>query len=222
MKNFTYEYYEYLMQHAADQFKICPVSKALPAQSSNLGKLFLRHDIDFDVELALPLAELERRLGIASTYFVMVDSPMYSPTRSQLKSLLRLGHEIGLHATTSRGSQIREDAALLQVMAGKHVSAVSFHCPTGHDLHGPFLIEGMVNAYSAQLMRWYLSDSRGVWYEEPLQKLQKVPALQLLAHPVWWGTDHQEPEDRLQSFFDARVQKLSEDMSTYISVQRRG
>jgi hypothetical protein len=32
------------------------------------------------------------------------------------------------------------------------------------------------------------------------------PLLQLLIHPIWWGDEHMLPEDRLEAFFDAKIQ----------------
>lgn len=36
--------------------------------------LALRHDIDFSLELGLEMALLEQRLGVVSTYYIMVNS----------------------------------------------------------------------------------------------------------------------------------------------------
>ena len=63
-------------------------------------------------------------------------------------------------------------------------------------------MDGKVNAYSRELMSWYLSDSAGNWREgEPLPLLSNPdrPLLQLLIHPFWWGEEHMSAGDRLQT-----------------------
>lgn len=67
-------------------------------------------------------------------------------------------------------------------------------------------MDGKVNAYSRELMSWYLSDSAGNWREgEPLPLLSNPdrPLLQLLIHPFWWGEEHMSAGDGLQTYFDA-------------------
>src|SRR5438552_1530033 len=42
------------------------------------GSLYLRHDVDLDLEAALHMSALERELGIGSTYFLMTTSVFYN------------------------------------------------------------------------------------------------------------------------------------------------
>jgi hypothetical protein len=68
----------------------------------------LRHDVDTRLDSALVLAELERRHGIRSTYFVLHTAGYYGVTRPgraerdpsllpSLRRLAELGHEVGWH-----------------------------------------------------------------------------------------------------------------------------
>jgi hypothetical protein len=68
------------------------------------GKLLvLRHDLDFRrcIPNGLRMAEIEHGLGAHATYFVRLHSEDYNPMEYTayltLKSILALGHEIGLH-----------------------------------------------------------------------------------------------------------------------------
>ncbi len=63
--------------------------------------VILRHDIDYDISKALRFAEVEKEMGVASTFFVLVTSDFYNifskKNSDMLKNILELGHEIGLH-----------------------------------------------------------------------------------------------------------------------------
>jgi hypothetical protein len=68
-------------------------------------------------------------------------------------------------------------------------------------LRGPLKLAGVVNAYAAELMGWYVSDSKARWREgDPLATLDrpKGKVLQVLIHPIWWGPGH--PREKLQRF----------------------
>lgn len=67
------------------------------------------------------------------------------------------------------------------------------------------------DTYSEELMRWYMSDSRGRWKcGEPLPILKnpKEKLLQLLIHPIWWGKVHMKAEERLSEFFCTETKGL--------------
>lgn len=65
------------------------------------SQCLLRHDVDADLAAALIMAQIENKLGIASTYFIMLRSPLYNLMGSQnhllVEKILGLGHAIGLH-----------------------------------------------------------------------------------------------------------------------------
>ena len=42
------------------------------------GDLFLRHDVDLSLDAALEMAELEARLDVRATYFLMTQSVFYN------------------------------------------------------------------------------------------------------------------------------------------------
>lgn len=151
-------------------------------------KLFLRHDIDVSLERAIRVAEIESEFGVRATYMVMINSLPYrvesKTSRDILRQLITMGHEVTLHFDLDddqRNSnceisavETKIDAACkhLEQITGLPVQSISFHCPLPQFLRGPLLVAGRVNAYSQELMVWYLSDSIGCWREgEPLPKL---------------------------------------------------
>lgn len=223
--DFSYDYYKQLLIKGKSNFEIYPVCKA-PKLINDCGrpKLILRHDIDICLIKALKLATIEYEFGIQSTYMVIIDSPLYSieDTNSLdiILKLINMGHEVGLHFNPDENERIdysdnnlSEDKMLLacnklEETVGQPVLSISFHRPTPQFLRGPLLIYNMVNAYSKELMKWYLSDSKGQWREGPPLPRLLMPEknlLQLLVHPIWWGEEHMLPEERLQEFFDLRT-----------------
>jgi hypothetical protein len=217
--DFSYAYLRRLLMLAHERFEVRPVSEASPADAVTAPVLLLRHDVDVSLDAARPVAALEADIGLRATYMLMTTSPLYEVEdevcRRHIRGLVDAGHEIGLHfdahdsearQTSAEALNVQITAARqrLEVAAGAPVRSVSFHRPQPEVLRGPRLIADCVNAYSAELMAAYLSDSRGSWRDgEPIARLERanVPLLQVLIHPIWWGDEHREAEDRLEEFF---------------------
>ena len=179
---------------------------------------------------------------------IMTKCPFYSlqdeSSKSILKDLIQMGNEIGLHFDFTNSAErerntvisdiekhISNECEILENVISQKVKSISFHRPLQQFLRGPLEVTDRINAYSSELMKWYLSDSKGVWREgEPIQFLEnpQKPLLQLLTHPIWWGNEHQTPNDRLQSFFENKTQNLSQElvkkfdeaMSSHLSIYR--
>ena len=224
--DFSYDYFRQLLKAMQANFKPQLLSQAPRiVNAGNVPKIILRHDVDVSLKHALRMAEIETEFGIRATYMFIQNSPLYcledAASRDVLGRLISMGHEVGLHFdvsddtrhTTCEVSQVELQIDLackqLESITGSSVESISFHRPLPGFLHGPLIVHGRTNAYSAQLMNWYLSDSKGYWREgEPLPKLTRPekPLLQLLIHPIWWGEKHGLPEDRLQEFFSEETQ----------------
>lgn len=221
--NFSFAYFQKLLTTAKAHFDLHFLSEipSLVKRELKRPTLVLRHDVDVSPKRALIMAELERKMAVAATYMVMVNSPLYSlkdkAVRSWLKKILALNHQIGVHFNISeseRNGQLnlqKIEKRIIRVCEQvediiRHpVLTVSFHRPIKSLIGGPLRVGGRINAYAKELMEWYISDGRGYWREgEPLPKLLKPEKtfLQLLIHPIWWGEKHQPPADRLQKFFE--------------------
>lgn len=231
--DFSYGYYRKLLQAIRANFQIHLFSTVpqLLKRHQEQPNILLRHDVDLDMDIALAMAEIESDLKISSCYMVMTNCPFYNiedkSSRSILLRLKQLGHEVALHFDFNNNDyrcgdvkidsvtmEIDSSVKLLESIISQKVYSISFHRPLQQFLKGPLFIAGKVNAYSAVLMNWYLSDSKGNWREgEPLQMLEnpRKPLLQLLVHPIWWGVKHMKASDRLQSFFEYRTQGLSNE-----------
>lgn len=255
--NFSYQYYRTILQTINENFQVRLIAEAPQFLSQINGAnqrqiLLLRHDIDFDLESAERMAEVEHEMGISSCYMIMTTCPFYDIREhaAKLKQIQQLGHGIGLHIDfqyvehyeTSENeatghhwvvSAIERHAQQLETVIGSPVRSVSYHRPAIRFLRGPLFIAERVNAYADDLMQWYLSDSKGQWREgDPLTALRhpRHSLLQLLIHPIWWGEEHRTARDRLQSFFELKTRGLSSEqiqtfdqiLANHVSIRRSG
>lgn len=231
--NFDFSYSSYLeILAAAKSHYNCFLLKEAPLKmnrNSTKPVLFLRHDIDLDLEKAFEMALIENEFGISSTFMVMTRNPFYSildaRAVSVLSDIIEMGHEIGLHFDSrsypevnnstdiTLESRILEECDSLEEITRQKVDSVSFHRPQPQYLRGPLLINGKVNAYAAELMHSYISDSKGIWrVGSPVDYLcnPKERFTQLLVHPIWWGREHRPAAGALKLFFDERTKNMNE------------
>ena len=204
-----------------------PLSEGLEAGEKSL---ILRHDVDYSIEKALRMAEIEAELGLRSTYFVLLSGLFYNVMapkgRRALRRIAQLGHEIGLHFDTSA---YPEDSAgaranfaaerdLLAAAAGVPVRSASQHNPSDKD---PLDLNGLVDldAYAPQLMARYryVSDSCMRWRAEtPLDLLETGVDVYFLTHPIWWTTPGQSLYGRLAQALGDMQADLNADMTQIV------
>lgn len=170
-----------------------------------------RHDVDFDPDCALKMAQFERRLGVQSTYYVMARSESYNPfapkTRQTFLEIAGCGHMLGLHVDLELGRAAKvttqtmvdhcvEDRALLARVLPV-IDAVSFHAPP-RDVYWRD-VPGFEHALSPEWEGRYIADSRGVWRESPEEFLAKEGPIQVNLHPCWyWWTEELAKIKRLE------------------------
>ena len=178
----------------------------------------LRHDVDGDLAAAVAIAELEKELGIRSTYFLMLRSPLYNLLGREnfrlAQRLVELGHWIGLHydnsfrpdAGRSRSEWIALEARLLNEALEVEIEAFSYHQPPADVFErAPLRLPGMINVYDRDALAGYeyVSDSNMRWRGLPaIERFRSLasPRLQLLIHPMWWA--RAEPAAGPEAVFD--------------------
>ncbi len=190
-----------------------------------------RHDIDFSVHRALRLAQIEKDLGITSTFFIQLSSSSYNVFEStvldRIRQIIQLGHQIGLHFDPSLYAGLHKDAAMkkmawektiLEELLGEDIVAVSFHNPDVGDWLSvdQHTLCGMVNAYSKFLKTHfgYCSDSNGYWRFDSIESVlrsKKHSRLQVLTHPGWWIPEPLPPRQRIKRCIDGRAKRNMND-----------
>ena len=195
--------------------------------------IILRHDVDYSLEKALMIAQVEaKELGIRSTYFVLHSSPHYTILDPEAVRIIReihcLGHTIGFHYDCNLFSLAENPELLLEQMieivenlCQVEVTCISCHNPdiTTRDL---FIdTPRYLNAYSPAFKDGmsYISDSLGVWRRDTLAKLWglSMSKIQLLLHPCFWSGE--KVFDREQFLWDMRTEKIV-NVERYINWQR--
>jgi len=208
---FTFADYTKSLKIALTQFdRLTSAAQLLdqPSATRNEGSLlFMRHDCERDLNKALKMAQIERQLGISSSYYVRVHSEYYNlllpHDRNIVRSIAELGHEIGLHyepkfyaddgLTFMEG--IQQDLTILRYILGPDIPlrTMSPHQPT---LSPPDFVQleqqGLVDVYAHPDFKplKYYSDSGMCWREKSLrQAVESEFRCQFLIHPDFWNEE---------------------------------
>ena len=121
-----------------------------------------RHDLDYSINRALRLAQIEAEESVAATYFVNPHCEFYNPFElgqaQRLKHILRLGHSIGLHFDRTFHNiqdeaqlhcKVEQEGRWLEDAFGVRPVAFSFHNPVAAHLQcGADGYGGLINCYS--------------------------------------------------------------------------
>ena len=173
------------------------------------GDLFLRHDVDLDLEAALTMSAVERDAGARATYFLMKTSVFYNLDSAEgaraLEQLRADGHAVGLHPIwPSTETDDRFDRLL------------AWHNPDPAYMREP--VDGLVNVMAEPYGANYRSDSNQGWREGcPHEELAAgdFDWLQLLIHPEIWvypgGTMRETMEAMLDRERARRLEQLELD-----------
>lgn len=209
MHEFSPAGYEHVLASAERfGFTVAPLSERKTAEPDD-RTLYLRHDVDADLDASVAMARLEQALGIRSTYLFMVRSPVYNLfsryARTAVEAVLQAGHTVGIHFDAhgfTREPDVRlslqREARMLAEEFSTDIDCVSFHQPSSEVLSGNFAFEGLVNAYSVNDFHntLYVSDtnrSGGFWKLWDSSLSQTESSVQLLIHPMWWMYSLEEP-----------------------------
>ena len=165
----------------------------------------LRHDVDFDLELAHKLAKLENDNGVKATFFVLTSCPSYNiltgKNRKLLEDMVDMGFEIGLHFDPMVYGDLSDahfeemawqEARILEVAAGQKIKSIALHNPSIHGKLPKF--PSFVDAYDPKYFsdECYISDSfRRFRGKDPYTFIDRVKdgPLQINLHPFHYSED---------------------------------
>lgn len=94
MRDFTLAKYRELCEAILKGYKPMTVKSYLMLNPSG-SVVIMRHDVDRKPESALRMAELEREMGIKSTYYFRMKKGVFR--KDIIKKIASMGHEIGYH-----------------------------------------------------------------------------------------------------------------------------
>jgi hypothetical protein len=186
-----------------------------------------RHDVEFEPDIALKMANIEHDEGVQASYFFQLHSPYYNILdnhyREVIRAIKKLGHLIGLHfdsaywGITSEDQlnfYIRIDKEYLEKNSSIEIDTFSFHNTT------PFTQSclqncygGLINVYSAFFKEHfkYCSDSLGYWRFDRLEDVlndDKIQHLQVLTHDGNWNEGVLSPRKRFSKVMHDHAERL--------------
>ena len=244
---FSYRRYrEILRQLQSRGYRFAAFLEAQDLVARNATFALMRHDIDFDLEKALKIAEIEADSGVTATYFFMVRTNHYNVFSREgaetVSRILDLGHHLGLHfdcAAYRDDSRVpaeggcgrlcqacSAEAMMLQNWFGKAVSIVSYHRPNKIVLSGePALSMPLQHTYMPLFVHdlCYRSDSRGEWaFGDPTQSVafKEGRPLHVLTHPIWWNDPPMPAREILLRFIENRAEILERSIATNCTIYR--
>ena len=203
--------------------------------------MLLRHDVDFDLQSVIPMAEVELSAGVCSTFFLRLTTDYYNllaPAGRRVVSFLReQGFQIGLHFDSGVYPQmsapgvevaVGQQSEMLAGIVGLPVRVVSFHRPPSEILG--WSPSSFLNSYASEFMTErakYLSDSGKHWREGCMcihgYELSRGSdqRLQVLVHPEWWGADDAPLNTRIEKFLCRKTACLDSSLLEEITPYRQ-
>ena len=223
--DFTFENYKGLVRMAVDksfQF-ILHKDEFVPERKD----VIWRHDVEFEPDLALKMAQIEHNEGVKATYFFQLHSPYYNVMGSHYREVFHqirnLGHCVGLHFDSAYWGITSEDQLndfivldkeYLEKNMGVEIDTFSFHNTTPFTQSClAFRYGGLINVYSSYFKEHYnyCSDSLGYWRFDRLEDVlndDNVQHLQVLTHDANWNDEVLSPRKRFSTVMRDRAEKL--------------
>jgi len=214
---FTIQHFKECIELAKDKDYVIVPPVGLVEQKK---VIVLRHDIDWSVENAYELANIEYDLGVSAAYYVYMHSATYSAlapkSMSMIKQMYGMGHEIGLHYDSRYSMSFEMD--ILSRIHNKAIYSCSQHYPGETK---PESYQGIIDCRDLELK--YISDSGMNWREGCMcQWIGKKDKLQILVHPEWWVTNSTNRVDGINKLFVGiqdsmarEMQQIKQDLVTY-------
>lgn len=95
-RDFTLKKYRELCNAMINSnYVILTLEEFLKLKSKPENYIILRHDVDIRPDYAIKMAELEKELGISSTYYIRITEEVFKP--ELINRLASVGHEVGYH-----------------------------------------------------------------------------------------------------------------------------
>ena len=177
--------------------------------------VILRHDVDFSLEKAVQISEVEKGIDGGATYFLLLSTNFYNvhskESRQYIEKILNNGGEIGLHFDEAQyfvsdedemKKYVYEEIEVLEKVIGRKVSVISMHRPSKKIISANIEFDGIINSYSNVYFKEmkYLSDSRRYWREDIDGIIEEAEheRLHILTHPFWYMKKEKDLTQTLQ------------------------
>ncbi len=180
------------------------------SDNPNKRMVYLRHDIDYSVEMAVSFAEINQQWNAKATFFFQLRSGIYNflsyETLERVRRIPQLGQQIGMHfafppeipGDDPLKEMIQNDFSVMKKQIPEMQQVFGWHNPLTYPGYYTGLPEekwelsppNLCNVYSARFSKEipYFSDSNLRYPVEEFEKVIKQghPRLHLLFHPFQW------------------------------------
>jgi hypothetical protein len=219
----THNYEEFLNHFLESDYALVSFAGSKTRKDPDRPYAVIRHDIDFDCELALQIAQLENRLSVKSTFFFLISSESYnvasSRNRTYIEQIRDLGHEISIHfdpvVYTDFIKGFQCERLFFESLFDVSIEVISLHRPTPYFLEYDQPICDVEHTYQSKYFEKlkYFSDSTGVWrYGHPANSTEFTERknLHILIHPIWWlvSDDETNNQDKIKRHYLQRVEQV--------------
>lgn len=186
-----------------------------------------RHDVEFEPNYALRMAQIEHEEGVKATYFFQLHSPYYNVLdphyRKVFHYIKNLGHCVGLHFDPAYWGITSEDQLNDYIVLDKEyleknmdvlIDTFSFHNTTPFTQSClDYRYGGLINVYASFFKEHYnyCGDSLGYWRFDRLEDVlndENVKHLQVLTHDANWSDEVLSPRKRFAKVMRDRAEKL--------------
>lgn len=226
--DFTFENYRRLIQLAKDKgFQFILHKDEYVAGRKDI---IWRHDVEFEPDYALKMAQIEAEEVVKATYFFQLHSPYYNVMdphyRDVFHQVKNMGHCVGLHFDSAYWGITSEnklndyivlDKEYLEMNMGVVIDTFSFHNTTPFTQSClAYQYGGLINVYASFFKEHYnyCGDSLGYWRFDRLEDVlmdEKVLHLQVLTHDANWSDDVLSPRKRLAKVMNDRAARLIDE-----------
>lgn len=196
----------------------------------NRKDILWRHDVEFEPDVALKMAEIEHRHGVKANYFFQIHSPFYNIFDKHYTDVFHrihsIGHVVGLHFDShyygienefQLNKYIELDKNYFESVLGVKIDIFSFHntTPFTHSCLAP-IYGGLINVYSSHFKKKfnYCSDSLGYWRFDRLEDVlndNNIQHLQVLIHDANWTEEVLSPRKRVHKFAYDKAKRIYEE-----------
>ena len=235
MNNFSYNEYRNIIKLTQQFLPIMDFADITPKTDEFC---VIRHDIEFSVDRAAKLAEIENQLEISTTYTVQLRNNTYNALSEKNIELIHyiksLGHCIALHQNPPYMPEkdlkkyVLKDIETLEHYYGFEVDRYAFHRPKQEQLAMNLDIPGKINCYDKLYFHYfegekpnvlnvtYLADSNHEWkYGHPITlDFNTVSKFQLNTHPYSWSDIGFQNHGNYLNLIRERNKELLHSMNT--------
>lgn len=195
-------------------------------------RIYLRHDVDYSLRMAVELAEINRSVGVQGTFCLLLRSQIYnllSPWGlEQVRTIRALGQRVAFHyvapavlpaGDADLAALIRADFEIVRHHVPDIEPAFSWHNPTAETMNRGLRLNvpGLANLSSAEFTQQisYYSDSNlrhAVADFEKLLRGKENRAMHWLLHPLNWVAGGSTMLDVLATTWKYVIREREEEM----------